>query len=104
MGVEGRRHSPWGKEVVPYGGPVCRRTPDTFLICTSLENGDFKVAEAADYDMGNVCKRHGSVLVLKESEYQRLYEQWGKNAEPDIGNLLIQKQKKQRCRTCLASF
>ncbi|MFQ7549478.1 MAG: hypothetical protein ACLRMZ_03100 [Blautia marasmi] len=58
-------------EVVPYGGPVAEGLGYLPLICTSLENGDFKVAEAADYDMGNVCKRHGSVLVLKESEYRR---------------------------------
>ena len=47
------------------------------LICTSLEKGDFKVAEPGDYHMGDVCKRHGSVLVLKEEEYERLQTCFG---------------------------
>lgn len=47
------------------------------LICTSLEKGDFKVAEPGDCHMGNVCKRHGSVLVLEEEEYERLHTCFG---------------------------
>ncbi|WP_302416337.1 family 43 glycosylhydrolase [Blautia marasmi] len=107
MGVEGPAAFPMGEK-----GKWCLMV-DRFaeglgylpLICTSLENGDFKVAEAADYDMGNVCKRHGSVLVLKESEYQRLYERWGsKNAEPDIKVNINTKAEKAEMQDLFGIF
>ena len=79
MGVEGPAAFPIGEE-----GEWCLMV-DRFaeglgylpLICTSLEKGDFKVAEPGDYHMGDVCKRHGSVLVLKEEEYERLQTCFG---------------------------
>ncbi len=65
------------RKMVPYGGSFAEGLGYLPLICTSLEKGDFKVAEPGDCHMGNVCKRHGSVLVLEEEEYERLHTCFG---------------------------
>lgn len=40
------------------------------VICTDLSKGCFE--EEKQYDMGSLCKRHGSVLILSENEYKKL--------------------------------
>lgn len=46
------------------------------LVSANLAEGDFQVMDPSAYDMGTGCKRHGSVLVLDEEEYQRVQEYW----------------------------
>lgn len=56
------------------------------LICTDLKKCDFVVQESGEYDMGENCKRHGSVLVLNEKEYQRLEAHFEKSGGERMGN------------------
>jgi hypothetical protein len=42
------------------------------IICKDLSTGDFTIAPDGTYDMGETKKRHGSVLVISEDEYNRL--------------------------------
>ena len=48
------------------------------LVCSSLQDGDFKTVPEDTYHLGENRKRHGSVLALTEEEYQRLLQKWGK--------------------------
>lgn len=47
------------------------------LICSDLKKGDFRIPEESEYDMGIECKRHGSVLVIDGTEYERIRKKWG---------------------------
>lgn len=42
------------------------------LLCSDLESGDFRILNAAEYDMDRNTKRHGSVLALTREEYERV--------------------------------
>ena len=48
------------------------------LVCSSLQDGNFKMVPEDMYHLGENQKRHGSVLALTEEEYQRLLQKWGK--------------------------
>lgn len=48
------------------------------LICNSLSEGNFKFVEEDQYDMGQLQKRHGSVLLLSDNEYRAIKERYGK--------------------------
>ena len=48
------------------------------LVCSSLQDGDFKTVPEDTYHLGENRKRHGSVLALTEEEYQKLLQKWGK--------------------------
>ncbi len=50
------------------------------LICKDLKEGIFQKAEPEQYDMGENKKRHGSILVLSEEEYERVLKYWGNAA------------------------
>ena len=43
---------------------------------TNNLNGDFRVLDASEYDMGLSKKRHGSILSLNEEEYERLIQKY----------------------------
>lgn len=43
---------------------------------TNNLNGDFRVLDSSGYDMGITKKRHGSILGLKEEEYQRIIQKF----------------------------
>ncbi len=47
------------------------------LLCRDLDSGAFCVADAGQYDMGRVLKRHGSVLAITQKEYETLRERFG---------------------------
>lgn len=42
------------------------------VVCENLSEGSFRLMKKDDYDMGALCKRHGSVLALSEKEYKAL--------------------------------
>lgn len=42
------------------------------LICENLSEGRFHTVSKEDYDMGRLCKRHGSVLPISEREFKLL--------------------------------
>jgi hypothetical protein len=42
------------------------------LFTKDLNSGDFRIADENEYDMGQSKKRHGSVLVITDEEYERL--------------------------------
>ena len=50
------------------------------LLSRDLQHGIFSVMEETDYEMGAVCKRHGSVLTLSAEEYQRLAKKYGRSS------------------------
>jgi hypothetical protein len=39
-------------------------------------NGDFRVLNSSEYDMGITKKRHGSVISLNEEEYESIIQKW----------------------------
>ena len=45
-------------------------------LVTNNLNGDFRVLDASEYDMGVTKKRHGSILNLTEEEYERLIQKY----------------------------
>lgn len=47
------------------------------LVCGSLREGAFTALPEDEFSMGEGLKRHGSVLTLTKSEYQRLLLEWG---------------------------
>ncbi len=46
------------------------------IMCKDLSTGDFTIAPDDTYDMGETRKRHGSVLVIDENEYNRLIDKY----------------------------
>lgn len=48
------------------------------MICENLSEGEFCAVSKKDYDMGWVCKRHGSVLPVSEQEFRALEKSFGK--------------------------
>jgi hypothetical protein len=51
------------------------------FVCDSLENGDFRVLQEYEYDMGKVKKRHGGVVRISEDEMRRLKGKEDKEAK-----------------------
>lgn len=47
------------------------------VICENLTEGRFSPVKRQEYDMGSLCKRHGSVLVLSGKEYGILERKYG---------------------------
>lgn len=47
------------------------------LLAEHLSDGAFTIMEQGGYDMGQIKKRHGSVLSVTEEEYKRLQERYG---------------------------
>lgn len=48
------------------------------LICENLSEGRFHAVSKKDYDMGRLCKRHGSVLPVSEQELKLLEKSFSK--------------------------
>lgn len=48
------------------------------IICESLSGGSFCAVSKTDYDMGRLCKRHGSVLPVSEREFELLEQGFSK--------------------------
>jgi hypothetical protein len=46
------------------------------VLCKDLSSGNFTIAPLGTYDMGETRKRHGSVLVINEDEYNRLVDKF----------------------------
>jgi hypothetical protein len=46
------------------------------ILCKDLSSGDFTIAPDGTYNMGETRKRHGSVLVINENEYNRLKDKY----------------------------
>ena len=44
------------------------------LVCDSLKTMDFKPLDESEFDMGKTMKRHGSVVVITDAEYDRMAE------------------------------
>ena len=44
------------------------------LVCDSLKTTDFKPLDESEFDMGKTMKRHGSVVVITDAEYDRMAE------------------------------
>lgn len=42
------------------------------LLCRDLKSGEFQIPEEKSYDLGNIKKRHGSVIPILAEEYERL--------------------------------
>lgn len=42
------------------------------MLCGNLETDDFSVLQPTEYNLGKTRKRHGSVLMITENEYERL--------------------------------
>ena len=42
------------------------------LCCDSLKTMDFKPLDESEFDMGKTMKRHGSVVVITDEEYDRM--------------------------------
>ncbi len=42
------------------------------LLCRDLKSGEFQIPEEKAYDLGNIKKRHGSVIPILAEEYERL--------------------------------
>ncbi|HIU76844.1 MAG TPA: glycoside hydrolase family 43 protein [Candidatus Pelethocola excrementipullorum] len=76
-GVEGPAAFPIKEEVCLMVDRFAEGLGYLPLLTSNLEKGDFQVLDSGSYDMGENQKRHGSVLVLEEGEYQRLMERWG---------------------------
>jgi len=47
------------------------------LITDSLADGDFKILDDCQFDMGVTKKRHGGILPITEEEYDKLEEKYG---------------------------
>ena len=47
------------------------------LVCDSLKTMDFKPLDESEFDMGKTMKRHGSVVVITDEEYDRMAEAFG---------------------------
>ncbi|HIY56505.1 MAG TPA: glycoside hydrolase family 43 protein [Candidatus Dorea merdavium] len=48
------------------------------LISSNNAPGEFRILDSNEYDMGQTCKRHGSVLALSDREYDRMQKAWPK--------------------------
>jgi sucrose-6-phosphate hydrolase SacC (GH32 family) len=46
------------------------------ILCKDLSTGNFTIADEGTFDMGKTRKRHGSVLVIDEDEYNRLTKEY----------------------------
>ena len=46
------------------------------LLCDDLDSGVFYSLKRAQYDMGETLKRHGSVLRMKEEEWERMEKEY----------------------------
>ncbi len=47
------------------------------IICDDLANGDLRILDDSEFDMGKCKKRHGGVLAITEKEYERLIDAYG---------------------------
>ena len=43
-------------------------------MCDSLKTMDFKPLDESEFDMGKTMKRHGSVVVITDEEYETLVD------------------------------
>ena len=55
----------------------CDSDSDSLSVCDSLKTMDFKPLDESEFDMGKTMKRHGSVVVITDEEYDRMAEAFG---------------------------